>query len=844
MSSLLKQYLNIKKEYKDTILLFHIGDFYETFYDDAKIASKILNITLTSKPMGKGVRVPLAGIPIKAANSYIDKLIKAGQKVAICEQKDDTKTKKGLVKREVVEVITRGTLMRPSLLMEKDNNYISSVTKVGGKYALAFSDISTGEFQSGEVKNVFDELVRLSPKEIILPEGLELTLPDNTPITYLETYKFEYEYALNIIKDHFGIISTDSFGFPENSPGIIAAGALLSYLYENQKMALNHIKKISQFNPEGTMILDAITIKNLEILEKINGEKKDSLLYTIDKTITSIGGRLLKKWILYPLTDVGEIEERYDGVSELIFKRNILNNIRGILEDVYDIERITGRISTNRAIPRDILSLKDSLIASKELKISINELNSSIFRKQKNEIEDMDSVIEFIERAIVEDPPNKLTEGGIFKEGYNEELDRVRSIALHGKEWAANYEKEQRKKTGIESLKVGYNSVFGYYIDVTKPNLGKVPERYIKKQTLSNSERFFTEELKKFESEILSSEEKQNEIESTLFKDLLKQLQNYIVDFERIANAVGVIDIICSFSLLSIKNDYIRPKVSYNKRISIKNGRHPVVESLLPTGEFIPNETDLKPEERIIILTGPNMAGKSTYLRQIAQIVLLAQMGSFVPADYANIGIIDRIFTRIGASDDLARGVSTFLAEMNETANILNNVTDKSLVLLDEIGRGTSTYDGLSIAWSVIEYLHSLPEFPLVLFATHYHELAELEEFYNEVVNYNVSVKETENEVIFERRVKKGASDRSYGVEVARLAGLPQSVINRAKELLEDLRKDERISKGHPPKQRQLKLFDKNNILIDKINSIDPDNLTPKEALKILYEIKEKFKNK
>ena len=842
MSSLLKQYLNIKKEHKDTILLFHIGDFYETFYDDAKTASKILNITLTSKPMGKGIRVPLAGIPIKAANSYIDKLISAGQKVAICEQKDDTKTSKGLVKREVVEVITSGTLMRPSLLIEKDNNYISSVTKVGDKYALAFSDISTGEFQSGEVKNVFDELVRLSPKEIILPEGLELNLPDNIPTTYLEVYKFEYEYALNKIKDHFGIISTDSFGFPENSPGIIPAGALLSYLYENQKMALNHIKKISQFNPEGTMVLDAMTIKNLELVEKINGQKKDSLLYTIDKTITSIGGRLLKKWILYPLTDVEEIEERYDGVTELTFKRNILNNIREILKDVYDIERITGRISTNRATPRDILSLKDSLFASKELKTSINELDSSIFKKQKNEIENMDSIIELIERAIVEDPPNKLTEGGIFKEGYNEELDRVRSIASHGKEWVSNYEKEQRKKTGIESLKVGYNSVFGYYIVVTKPNLGKVPERYIKKQTLSNSERFITEELKKFESEILSSEEKQNEIESTLFKDLLRELQNYIIDFERIANAVGVIDIICSFSLLSIKNNYIRPKVCYIKRISIKNGRHPVVESLLPSGEFIPNETDLKPEERIIILTGPNMAGKSTYLRQIAQIVLLAQTGCFVPADEANIGIIDRIFTRIGASDDLARGVSTFLAEMNETANILNNVTDKSLVLLDEIGRGTSTYDGLSIAWSVIEYLHSLPKFPLVLFATHYHELTELEEFYNEVVNYNVSVKETENEVIFERRVKKGASDRSYGVEVARLAGLPQSVINRAKELLEDLRKDERIAKGHPPKQKQLKLFDKNNILIDKIDSINPDNLTPKEALKILYEIKDKLK--
>lgn len=838
MSSLLKQYLDIKKEYKDTILLFHIGDFYETFYDDAKITSKTLNITLTSKPMGKGVRVPLAGIPIKASNSYIDKLIRAGLKVAICEQAEDPKTSKGLVKREVVEVITRGTLMRPSLLTEKDNNYIASVVRAGDIFGIAFSDISTGEFQAGEVKNILDELIRLSPGEIITPEGLEITLPDGTPNTYVEAYKFEYEYALNTIKDHFGIITTDAFGLPENSPGIMSAGALLSYFYENQKRALNHIKKISRFNPESGMILDAMTIKNLEITQKINGEKKDSLLYTIDRTITSIGARLLKNWILYPLTKLEEIEERLNGVTELIFKRDKLNKIRKILEDIHDIERITGRISTNRATPRDLLSLKDSLLASKKLIGLLNDFNSSILNKQKNKVKEMDSVIELLEKTIVEDPPNKTTDGGIFKEGYNEELDRVRNIALHGKEWAINYEKEQRKKTGIESLKVGYNSIFGYYIVVTKANLHKVPDRYIKKQTLSNSERFITEELKQFESEILSSEEKQKEIEFTLFKELLNELQEYLSEFKAIASAVGVTDIICGFAEFAKKYDYNRPKVKNSKGIFIKNGRHPVVETLLPSGEFIPNNTDLSKDEQIIILTGPNMAGKSTYIRQIAQIVLLAQIGSFVPADEAEIGIMDRIFTRIGASDDLARGVSTFLAEMNETANILNNVSNRSLVLLDEIGRGTSTYDGLAIAWSVIEYLHTLSECPLVLFATHYHELTELEEFYNEVVNYNVSVKETEDEVIFERTVRKGASDRSYGVEVARLAGLPATVIQRAKELLNDLRKDDRIVRSHPPKHRQLKLFDKRNILINKINSLEVNKITAKEALDILYKLK------
>ncbi len=839
MSSLLKQYLDIKKEYKDTILLFHIGDFYETFYEDAKIASKTLNITLTSKPMGKGVRVPLAGIPIKAANSYIDKLIKAGLKVAICEQTEDPKSSKGLVKREVVEVITSGTLMRPSLLFDKDNNYLAAVVKSENSYGIAFSDISTGEFQAGEVKNVLDELIRIAPGEIIIPGGLEIALPEGIPKTPIEAYKFEYEYALQTIKDHFGVLTADSFGLPEESPGIMAAGALLSYFYENQRRALNHIKKISRFTPESSMVLDAMTIKNLEILQKINGEKKDSLIYTTDRTVTSIGGRLLKKWILYPLTKVEEIEERLDGVTELIFKRDKLKKIRKTLEDISDIERITGRISTNRATPRDLLALKGSLIASRELKGLLNGLNSSILQKQNNKIKEMDRVIDLIDSSIIEDPPFKITDGGIFKKEYNEELDRVRSIALHGREWVVNYEKEQRKKTGIDSLKVGYNRIFGYYIVVTKANLHKVPDRYIKKQTLSNSERFITEDLKQFESEILSAEEKQKEIEFDLFKELLIKLQEYVSDFESMANGIGVTDIISGFTELAIKYSYNRPKVNNGKGIFIRNGRHPVVEILLPTGEFIPNNTDLSKIEQIIILTGPNMAGKSTYLRQIAEIVLLAQIGCFVPAEKALIGIIDHIFTRIGASDDLARGVSTFLAEMNETANILNNVSDRSLVLLDEIGRGTSTYDGLAIAWSVIEYLHTLRESPLVLFATHYHELTELEEFYDEVVNYNVTVKETENEVIFERIVRKGASDRSYGVEVARLAGLPAVVIQRAKELLEDLREDDRIVRKHPPKHKQLKLFDKRNILINKLNSLEVDKITAKEALDFLYKLKD-----
>ena len=839
MTPLLKQYIDIKKKYKDAILLFHIGDFYETFYEDAKNAARTLNITLTSKPMGKGIRVPLAGIPTKAANSYIDKLIKAGYKVAICEQVEDPKLSKGLVRREVVEVLTSGTVMRPSLLEDKDNNYLACVVESEDRYGIAFSDISTGEFQAGEVENIVDELIRLAPREIIVPEGINFPLPEGIPETFLEPYRFEKEYALTTIKDHFGIITTEAFGLPDDSLGVRAAGALLSYFHSTQMRTLSHIKALSCFTPEKGMVLDAATIKNLEITQKINGSKKGSLLSIIDRTITSMGGRGLKKWILYPITDLEKINERLNGVEELTTKRDKLHNIRKQLKNIYDIERITARISTDRASPRDLISLKDSLIASTNLNEILSDLDSSIFQKLHNDIGTMDKVIKLIDKSIVDDPPVKITEGDIFRMGYNKCLDSVRELGSNAKKWVMEYEKKQRKETGIHSLKVGYNSIFGYYITITKPNLARVPENYIKKQTLSNAERFTTQELKEFESKILGAEEKQKEIEHSLFKELLKELQKYIEEFESIASAVSIVDIISGFTELALKQNYKRPNINDGKGISIRDGRHPVVEILLSEGEFIPNDTKLNENEKIIILTGPNMAGKSTYLRQIAEIVILAQMGSFVPADEAEIGIIDRIFTRIGASDDLAKGVSTFLAEMNETANILHNVTDRSLILLDEIGRGTSTYDGLAIAWSVVEYLHSLSEKPLVLFATHYHELTELEEFYNEVVNYNVMVKETEEEVIFLRNVRKGASDRSYGVEVARLAGLPQRVIGRAKELLEDLRKDDRIVRKHPPKRRHLKLFDEKNILIDKIISMNPDDLSPKQALDYLYKLKD-----
>ncbi len=841
MTPILKQYLQIKKKYQDSVLLFHIGDFYETFYEDAKIASETLNITLTSKPMGKNIRVPLAGIPIKAADSYIEKLVRSGKKVAICEQVEDPKLSKGLVEREVVEVITSGTVMRPSLLEETDNNYLASIVKSDNIYGIAFSDISTGEFQAGEIKNLPDELTRLSPKELIISEGTQVSLPNQIPITKIEPYKFDRDFALGLVKNHFGILKIDAFGFSEDSPAVSAIGALLSYITENQKTALKHIKKISRFNPENGMSLDGATIKNLELITKINGDPKGALLDTIDKTLTSMGSRLLKKWLLFPSTDILEIEERFDGIEELIFKRNILRETREKLKEIYDIERITGRISTKRATPRDLISLKISLSLAGELRKFLSTLNSSIFKNQVKKIADLNKIVSLINDSITDDPPARIDYAGIFKKGYSAALDEIRKIASEGKNWALKYEEEQKKMTGIDKLKVGYNSVFGYYIEISKAKLKGVPDNYTKKQTLINSERFITEELKNFESKILTAEERQNEIEKKLFEDLIEQLQNYINEFEETASAISVVDIITGFTELALSKDYCRPKISTYKGIKIKEGRHPVVEKILSDGEFIPNDVELKEEESIIILTGPNMAGKSTYLRQTALITIMAQIGSYVPAKNTEIGIIDSIFTRIGASDDLARGVSTFLAEMNETANILNNVTDKSLVILDEVGRGTSTYDGLSIAWSVIEYLNSIPEKPLVLFATHYHELTELEEYYKTIVNYNVSVKETENEVIFLRNVIRGSSDRSYGIEVAKLAGLPENVITRAKDLLADLKDDNRVTKKHPPKTRQNSLFQIENILLNKIKSLEPDKITPREAHNILYDLKKEI---
>jgi len=837
LTPLLKQYREIKSKFRDAILLFRVGDFYETFYEDAKTTSKVLNITLTSRPHGKNNRIPLAGVPVKAADGYIAKLVRAGYRVAVCEQLEEPQKGKAVVKRDVVEVITPGTVLRPSLLEGKRNIFIMSVLRDGESWAVAFSDVSTGEFQAGFTDNLKSMISRLEPSEILLTYGEKIdTEVVQTP---LPPEIFDPDFASEELKSHFNVQTLDPLGLDKPSLASVS-GALLWYLRDTQKTDLFHIRTIKRFLPEKYMYLDTATIRNLELIRRVNGDYEGSLLHTIDRTVTSMGGRRLKNNILYPLKSIEKIRERIEIVEAFFSNPRLVENVREKLKEVSDIERISGRIATGRATPRDLKALSTTLRAVYDIFRLIDDSGSDVLKCLVEEKPDME-LVEKIDNTIVEDPPATYTDGGIIKDGVNEELDELRSISRDGKRYLIEYEKKERERTGISSLKVGFNNVFGYYIEVTKPNLKYVPDDYIRKQTLTNSERFITEELKEFESKILGAEERIKGIEYDIFTALREYLKKHIPHLQRVAEEITSIDLFSSLAYLGLEKGYSKPYVYDGDTIEIKGGRHPVVETILPSGEFIPNDTDINQEERIHIITGPNMSGKSTYLRQVALITLLAQIGSFVPADEARIGVRDRIFTRIGASDDLARGVSTFLAEMNETAIILQNVSSRSLVILDEIGRGTSTYDGLAIAWAVVEYLAAMNPPPMVLFATHYHELTDLEQYYNTIVNYTVDVKETENGILFLRKVKKGKADRSYGIEVAKLAGLPDKVIHRAGEILHDLEKDDRVVRHHPPRYCHLPLFreKREDKLREELKKIDPDSVTPRQALEILYKLKE-----
>ncbi len=794
LTPLLEQYQKIKNRHKDTLLLFRVGDFYEFYYDDAKLASSCLGITLTSKTIQKGVRVPLAGVPIKASESYIAKLVKNGLKVAICEQLEPAGRGKKLVARDVVEVITPGTILRTSLLDEKKSLFLASCLPDEENVGVAFCDVTSGEFSCGEIETaqLQEILLRKETKEVVVPEGLEINV--NLPLSYIDGYHFIKEIAYKQLTNHFKVITLDGFGVEERKLAIGAAGALLYYISENQKSSLSHINRICLFEVKDKLYLDTATRKNLEIFENIAGGDERTLLSVLDNCLTPFGKRRLRRELLEPLIDTHQIEERLDGVEELKNKEFLRQELREIMTSIRDVERMTARLACQRIVPREMVALRESVKLYPDVKNLIDGCESTIIRTIHRDIDDFDDVVQKIDEAIVQDPPTNMDDGGIIKKNYSQKLDELRGIARGGKDWLVQFERQEKEKTGIASLKVAYNSVFGYYIEVTKPNLHLVPEHYIRKQTLTNAERYYTADLKEFEQKIIGAEEEIKTLEYELYIALREEIARRADAILETTRALAMLDVLQGFAQNAVLNNYTRPHVNSEHKIAISEGRHPVIEKMLEKGSFIPNDVMVdRDTNQILIITGPNMAGKSTYLRQVALITVMAQVGSFVSAKEAKIGIVDKIFTRIGASDDISRGVSTFLAEMMETANILNNVTEKSLVILDEVGRGTSTYDGLALAWAVVEYLHTTKR-PRTLFATHFHELTRIEDFLESVKNYNFLVKEWGDEIIFLRKLSPGPSDQSYGIQVARLAGLPESVIGRARKVLKEFEEGEVFS--------------------------------------------------
>jgi len=864
---MMEQYLRIKKNYQDILLFFRLGDFYEMFYEDAKIASSILEIALTSRQ-----KVPMCGIPYHAADSYLAKLLRRGFKVAICEQVEDAKLAKGVVKRDVVKVLTPGTAVELELEGAKENTYIVSLYLKDKDWGLALVDLASGQMKtaqsdSQEKRALDDELFKVSPKEIIFPEEEEekvieiLSRNNMTSIlrSPLEDWAFDFSQAKNILESHFQVKSLAGFDLSDKDLAVSAAGALLYYLKKVRKDSLSLVYKASYIQSGFQMILDATTIKNLELVKNLrDGGRKGSLLDIIDFTVTSMGCRLVRSWLLQPLLRCSEIKDRLDAVSEFLRHTIERQELRESLKGIFDLERLKGKISLAVAHARDLVSLKKSLLPLPQIKNVIKPFSARVIKKIHKLWDNAQDLVDLIDRAILEEPAFLLTEGGIIKDGYNRELDELRKLSRSGKSFITLLEKKERERTGISSLKIRYNKVFGYYIEVTKPNLPKVPADYIRKQTLLNSERYATPELKEYEEKVLNAEERIADLEYNLFLDIREKISKETTRLQKIASDVARLDVLSSLAELASLRSYHRPGVNTGESIKIVEGRHPVIE-VTNDEPFIPNDTYLdEAEGQILIVTGPNMGGKSTYLRQVALICILAQMGSFVPAKEAEIGVVDRIFTRIGAMDFLSVGQSTFMVEMLETAKILNSATEKSLILLDEIGRGTSTFDGLSIAWAVAEYLHEKEEIRAkTLFATHYHELTELALTLKRIKNYHVSVKEWKDDIIFLRKIVSGPSDQSYGIHVAKIAGIPRSVVDRAKEILFNLEKQELDSTGLPrlayrsSKKRdkaQLFLFkeDREQEMLkgikEEIENCDISEFTPLAALNFINQLKEKIK--
>ena len=878
LTPMMKQYMQTKEEYKDCILFYRLGDFYEMFFDDALTASKELEITLTGKNCGLEERAPMCGIPYHAVDSYLNRLVSKGYKVAICEQVEDPKTAKGIVKREVIRVVTPGTNLDTQGLDETKNNYIMCIVYMADRYGLSVADVTTGEYLVTELDSqtkLMDELYKFMPSEIVCNEafymsGLDLDDLKNRlhmAIYSLEAWYFDDALCRETLQEHFKVASLEGIGLSDYECGMIASGALLKYLEETQKNSLSHMSRLTRYATGNYMVLDSATRRNLELVETLREkQKRGSLLWVLDKTKTAMGARTLRKYVEQPLIDKKSIVKRLDAVAELKDNAICREEIREYLNPVYDLERLVGKITYQSANPRDLIAFQSSLSMLPSVKCILKDMESDLLKEIYEELDPLEELCDLVGRAIQEEPPLAMKEGGIIKDGYNEEVDRLRKAKSEGKNWLADLETKEREKTGIKNLRIRYNKVFGYYLEVTNSFKDLVPDYYTRKQTLANAERYIIPELKELEDTILGAEDKLCALEYELYCEVRNTIAAELTRIQRTAKAVAKLDVIASLALVAERNNYVRPKINEKGVIDIRDGRHPVVEKMIPNDMFIANDTYLDDKkQRISIITGPNMAGKSTYMRQAALIVLMAQLGSFVPASSANIGLVDRIFTRVGASDDLASGQSTFMVEMNEVANILRNATSKSLLILDEIGRGTSTFDGLSIAWAVVEYISNSKLLGAkTLFATHYHELTELEGKISNVNNYCIAVKEKGDDIVFLRKIVKGGADKSYGIQVAKLAGVPDPVINRAKEIVEELVtaditgkvKDIAVQGSETKKKTQKKLDDvdltqfslfdtvKDDDVLNELKELDISHMTPMDAMNKLYQLQNKLRNR
>ena len=871
--------METKKQYPDCILFYRLGDFYEMFFDDALTASRELEITLTGKECGLEERAPMCGVPYHAVDSYLSRLVQKGYKVAIAEQMEDPKLAKGLVKREVIRVVTPGTITSAQALDETKNNYLMGIVYLDDKMGVSVADITTGDFLVTEVsseRSLFDEIHKFAPAEIICNDafvmsGISLDDMKNRyhfTVSTLDAHFFQDENCRRILREHFKVASLEGLGLGDYDCGVIASGAVLQYLYETQKNTLDHLTTIVSYASGNFMILDSSTRRNLELLETMREkQKRGSLLWVLDKTRTAMGARLLRNWIEQPLINREDILKRQQAIEELNLNYISREELGEYLNPIYDLERLISRISYKSANPRDLLAFCGSIEMVPYIKTLLNEFTSENLKVLEGQLDGLEDLKDLISRAIVEEPPITVREGGIIREGFSEEADRLRQAKTEGKTWLAELEAQERENTGIKSLKVKYNRVFGYYFEVTNSFKDLVPDYFIRKQTLTNAERYTTDKLKDLESVILGAEDKLFSLEYDLFCQVRDAVGAQVVRIQQTARAIAEIDVYASLSTVATRNNYVKPSINERGTIQIKGGRHPVVEKMMRDDLFVANDTCLdNGKNRISIITGPNMAGKSTYMRQTALIVLMAQIGSFVPADQANIGICDRIFTRVGASDDLASGQSTFMVEMTEVANILRNATRNSLLILDEIGRGTSTFDGLSIAWAVVEHISNTKLLGAkTLFATHYHELTELEGIMSGVNNYCIAVKEQGDDIVFLRKIVKGGADKSYGIQVAKLAGVPDSVLNRAKELVEELSnadlatrakeiaQNSATSSSHKPvpkpddvEMSQLTLFDtvREDDIIEELKTMDLGMMTPIDALNTLYRLQTRLKNR